>query len=135
LAIKKSLDSGDRRSFICRIRDKTTETPRYLPSYTFIQFVGYINSELASNLKYKYSPDQAEESSDFNESLTLLNNHSTTLFENEPNNPETWKINNSMIEYYLIAHGSSFKQAPCYSPGCFVCKYDIDGKFIYAENW
>ncbi len=130
LEIKKTLDSGDRRSFICRVKGKN-DTSCYFPNYTSVQFVGYINSELSSNLTYNYLPDSTNQTT---ETLGILNNHSTTSIKNKVYDYETSTKNDPMI-YYFIAHGSAFKQPASFTPSCFICKYDVDANFVYAENW
>lgn len=133
--INKTVSPGDRRSFICRINNKNSSedsTNTFNPTnYTAVHFVGYLNAELESNLKYSTIMSKKLDDGSFNnESSNVYENHSKTLLETDS---EVSKTDNS-ITYYLIAC-VSLPENQKTMPSEFMCKFDVNGKFVYAENW
>lgn len=129
-----TVSPGDRRSFICRINNKNSSkdsTNTFNPTnYTAVHFVGYLNAELESNLKYSTIMSKKLDDGSFNnESNNVYENHSKTLFETDS---EVSKTDNSMT-YYLIAY-VSLPEDQKTMPSEFMCKFDVNGKFVYAEN-
>ncbi len=101
--------------------------------YKVVQFIGYVNSELESNLKYNVNSQKnsmEDISSASNEIKHLLNNHSTNLITNSS---ESCGKNEFVVQNYLVAYGTVESESNNL-PVEFMCKYDVDGKFIYSES-
>ncbi|CAF0759999.1 unnamed protein product [Brachionus calyciflorus] len=107
----KTFTTGDRRSFICRIRTGPYQDSRQSsmqdhvytnlenkkPEYKTVQFAGYLRSDLSANLKF--SPETQSEQTPTGLSQTnllspsLTSSSESSVFLNNLNNSNTAKLN------------------------------------------
>lgn len=124
----KIYSSGNRRSFICRVQSSTSPD-----QHKVVQFMGYLNSELESNLKYTVNNYQRNSMDDVSsmsmETNHIIDNHSADLI----NQSVETCVKVDSVQNYLIAYGTVESESNDL-PVEFMCKYDADGKFIYSES-
>jgi len=124
--ISKFKTSGDRRSFMCRIKNNKSIfiNDNQSDQFKVVRFVGYLDSKHESNLRYNTDLPYKSDS-------PLSQNHSCTFLE--PSKTDH-KMNGSTILHYLIAYGKVEDERLESKVTDFIAKLDSDGKILYSES-